>query len=138
MPLAFLLLQSFFERFPLLFDSFVLLDKPINLCLELFDMIQSHAVAPKISGLSLVLSSCLVKPRFRRSRVLKSHQSANDRRPAALITDRAVTDLTKARGKREFYWFPRQISVHVESIETEGPRFFPQDFYGCFGSAGSS
>src|SRR5262249_38965875 len=70
-PLAFLLLQSLFKRFLFLFDSFVLLDKPINLCFELFDMIESHRLAPKISGLSLVLSSCLVKPRFRCPTALK-------------------------------------------------------------------
>jgi hypothetical protein len=45
----------------------VLLNKPIDLCFELFDMIQSHGILHhKISGLSLVLSSCLVKPMFRR------------------------------------------------------------------------
>jgi hypothetical protein len=75
-PFAFLLLQSLFERFLFLFDSFVPLNEPIDLRFELFDMIHGHVLAPEISGLSLVLSSCLVKPRFRRSRFLKSQQSA--------------------------------------------------------------
>src|SRR5215813_3522699 len=71
-PFAFLLLQSLFERFLFLFDSFVLLNEPINLCFELFNMIEGHVLAPETSGLSLVLSSCLVKPRFRQPRFRRS------------------------------------------------------------------
>src|SRR4030095_12549907 len=73
---------AFFERFLFLFNSFVLLNKPINLCFELFDMIQSHGILRhKISGLSLVLSSGLVKPMFRRSTALHLQKRRGDRHP---------------------------------------------------------
>jgi hypothetical protein len=40
----------------------VLLDEPIDLCLELFNIVESHrSLHHKISRLSLVLSRCLVK-----------------------------------------------------------------------------
>src|SRR5262245_2602669 len=75
-PLSLLLLRSLFERFLFLFDCFVPCNEPINRCFELFNMIEGHVLAPETSGLSLVLSSCLVKPRFRRSTALKSQQNA--------------------------------------------------------------
>src|SRR5262245_16698487 len=132
MPFAFLLLQSLFERFLFLFDSFVLLNEPINLCFELFNMIEGHVLAPETSRLSLVLSSCLVKPRFRRSTALKSQQNAKDRQTAALVTDKVVAQGPR---KREF-----QVSTTFMPNQRK-PRdrgFFRRNFYGCFGSAGSS
>lgn len=62
MPLAFLLLQFFFNGLLFFFDAFVLFDQAINLRFELLNIIESHGTLRyKSSCWSLVLSQPLVK-----------------------------------------------------------------------------